>query len=153
FVFTALVCLLAGIGFGIGPAVQLAKSPLAPALADRGGSPGGRAALRKSLVIVQVSLSMVLLCGAALFLKTLGNLMGEDLGFDRGHLLIAWVDAAQTGRTPQALASLAASVRQQMLAVPGVRAAGIGPLLTGLMNGSDSETLRVEGKAPKAGLL
>lgn len=153
FGFTALVCMLAGIGFGIGPALQLARAPLAPSLTDRGASSGGRASLRKSLVIVQVALSMVLLCGAALFLKTLGNLRSQDLGFDRDHLLIAGLDAAQTGRNLPALANLAETVMRQMLSVPGVRAAGIGPLLTGLMGGAGSEGLYVEGKPPKPGLV
>ena len=153
FGFTALVCMLAGIGFGIGPAWQLAKAPLAPSLTDRGESSIGRFGLRRSLVIVQVSLSMVLLCGAALFLKTLSNLRSQDLGFDRDHLLIASVDASQTGRAIPELAGLAEEVRRQMLSVPGVMAVGIGPMLTGWTGGGGSENLHVEGKAPKAGLL
>src|SRR5262249_55212745 len=96
FAFTALGCLVARFGFGIGPALRFAKAPLAPVLTDRGGDPGGRGALRRALVIAQVALSMILLCGAALFAKTLGNLRSEDLGFDRDHLLMAWVDASQT---------------------------------------------------------
>jgi predicted permease len=153
FAFTALVCLLAGFSFGVGPALRFAKSPLAPALTDRGGDPGGRGSFRKALVMVQVALSMILLCGAGLFAKTLGNLRDQDLGFDRDHLLMAWMDAAQTGRTPAALLALSKRVNEQMLSVPGVLASGIGPLLTGLMGGSGSETLHFEGKAAKPGLL
>jgi len=96
---------------------------------------------------------MILLCGATLFLQTLGNLKKQDLGFDRDHMLIAWVDAAQTGRPVPALVSLANTVRNQMLAIPGVRSATIGPLLTGLMGGSGSESIHFEGMPSKPGLL
>jgi predicted permease len=153
FGFTALICMLAGLGFGIGPALRFARASLAPALTDRGGDAGGRGGTRKGLVVVQVCLSMILLCGAALFLETLGNLKKQDLGFNRDHLLIASVDAAQTGRNLPLLANLAEAVMQQMLSVQGVKAAGIGPLLTGLMGGSGSESLYVEGKAPRPGLV
>jgi predicted permease len=153
FGFTALVCMLAGLGFGIGPALRFGKTSLAPALTDRGGDAGGRGGARKMLVVVQVCLSMILLCGAALFLKTLDNLKQQDLGFDREQLLVAWVDAGQTGRTQPALVSLADKVRQQMLTVPGVRSASIGGLLGGSMGGGGSENLHFEGKDPKPGLL
>jgi predicted permease len=153
FGFTALMSMAAGFAFGAGPAMRFAKTSLAPALTDRGFDAGGRGGARKLLVVVQVCLSMILLCGSGLFLQTLGNLKKQDLGFDRDHLLMAWVDAAQTGRTIPALASLADSVREQMLSVPGVRSATIGPLLTGLMGGSGSESIHFDGKAPKTGLL
>jgi predicted permease len=153
FGFTALVCMVAGLGFGIGPALRFAKTSLAPALTDRGGEAGGRGSARKLLVVVQVCVSMILLCGAALFLQTLANLKKQDLGFDREHLLVAYVDAAQTGRGLAALASLAETVIQQMLSVPGVQSANIGVFLSGSMGGSGSETIHFEGKPPKPGLL
>jgi len=153
FGLTALVCMLAGFAVGIGSALGFAKAPLAPALTDRGSGAGERGGTRKTLVVVQVCLSMILLCGAALFLQSLGNLKRQDLGFDRDHMLMAWVDAAQTGRTIPGLNSLADTVRTQLLTVPGVRSVTIGPLLTGLMGGGGSEDIRFEGMAPKAGLL
>ena len=153
FGFTALVCLVAGIGFGVGPALRFGNISLAPALADRGGDAGRRGGVRKALVVVQVSLSMVLLCGAALFVQTLDNLKRQDLGFQRDHLLIASVDAAQTGRAIPALVVLSETVRQQMLSIPGVIAASMGPLLTGLMGGGGSESFHMDGMPPKPGLV
>jgi predicted permease len=153
FGFTALVCLVAGIGFGVGPALRFGNMSLAPALTDRGGNAGGRGSVRKALVVVQMALSMVLLCGAALFVETLENLKRQDLGFQRDHLLIASVDAAQTGRSIPALAALSETVRQQMLALPGVTATSIGPLLTGSTLGGGSEGFHMDGMPPKPGLV
>jgi predicted permease len=152
FGFTALACMIAGIAFGVAPALRSSKVPLAPALAGWGTAAGG-AAVRKTLVVVQVALSVILLCGAALFLLTLDNLKKRDLGFERDHLLMAWVDAAQTGRAQTALLDLSETVRQQMLTVPGALSFGMGPLLTGSVWGGGSETWVVEGKPPKPGLL
>jgi len=103
--------------------------------------------------VVQVALSVMLLCGAALFLRSLDNLKKRDLGFDRDHLLMAWVDAAQTGRAQPALFDLSETVRREMRTVPGALAVGIGPLLTGNVSGGGSDIWRVEGKPPKPGLL
>jgi predicted permease len=152
FGFTALVCLIAGIAFGVAPALRSAEAPLAPALTGR-GTAGSGGAVRKTLVAVQVALSAMLLCGAALFLRSLDNLKKRDLGFDRDHLLMAWVEAAQTGRAQPALLDLSETVRQQMVTIPGALSFGIGPLLTGSVSGGGSESWRVEGKPPKPGLL
>src|SRR5205085_7906637 len=67
--FTALLCLLTGILFGLAPAFLSSKVALAPALSGRGadtGSSGGRFSLGKILVVVQVAVSLVLLIGAGL---------------------------------------------------------------------------------------
>jgi predicted permease len=149
FAFTAVVCVVGGIIFGVFPALRFTRASLTPSLADRGASGG---AVRKALVIVQMALSMILLCGAALFLQTLDNLKKQSLGFDRSHLLMAWVDAAQTGRGLQALASLEDQVLREMLSVPGAQSSTMGPLLTGRDAGGGSESLQFEGKEPKAGL-
>jgi predicted permease len=152
FGFTALVCMIAGIAFGVAPALRSTKTPLAPALTGRGAATA-RGGVRKTLVVVQVALSVMLLCGAALFLRSLDNLKKHDLGFDRDHLLMARVDAAQTGRAQSALLDLTETVRRQMVTIPGALSFGIGPLLTGSVSGGGSETWHLEGMPPKPGLL
>jgi predicted permease len=152
FGFTTLACMIAGVAFGVAPALRSSKAPLAPALTGR-GTTAGSGAVRKTLVVVQVALAVILLCGAALFLRTLDNLKKRDLGFEREHLLMAWVDAAQTGRSQPALLDLSETVRQQIMTIPGALSFGMGPLLTGSIGGGGSETWRVEDKQPKPGLL
>ena len=90
FVFTALVSTLAGILFGLTPALQSTRLDLTTALkeATRTGSRGrthGR--FRNALVVSQVSLALVLLVGATLLIRTFANLRGIDPGFDSSHLL------------------------------------------------------------------
>jgi predicted permease len=154
FGFAALICVIAGIGFGVAQALRFSRASLASSLADRNAAVGGTAA-RKALVIVQVALSMVLVCGASLFLSTLDNLKKQDLGFDRDHLLMAWVEASQTGRSVPELARLADTVRRQMASIPGAFASGLAfdGLLSGRMWGVGSETFRIQGLPPKPGLL
>jgi putative ABC transport system permease protein len=90
FFFTAVVSTLAGILFGLTPALQSTRLDLTHALkeATRTGSRGrthGR--FRNALVVSQVSLALVLLVGATLLIRTFANLRGTDPGFDSSHLL------------------------------------------------------------------
>ena len=90
FFFTALISMLAGILFGLTPALQLTRLDLTHALkeATRTGSKGrthGR--FRNALVVSQISLALILLVGATLLIRTFANLRGIDPGFDASHLL------------------------------------------------------------------
>jgi predicted permease len=160
FAFTAALCLLTGVLFGLAPAFRGSKTSLSPALTGRGsdsGSFGGRFALGKMLVIAQVALSIVLLIGAGLFLRTMRNLRSVDLGFDRQHLLLVWTSPGQTGRQGPAIASLVHDLQDRLSSLPGVLSASASSagLLTGTSEsgGAPSEDMKVEGEAPKAGLL
>ena len=76
--------LLAGIAFGLVPALQSTQPDIAPTLKDQAGSVAGGGAqigFRKLLVAFQVTLSLVLLIGAGLFIRSLANLRVIDPGF------------------------------------------------------------------------
>jgi hypothetical protein len=93
FAFTAALCLLTGLLFGLVPAFRSSKVALAPALTGRAAGSGGergRFSLGKALVIAQVAASLLLLIGAGLFVRTLRNLKSQDLGLDREHVLLVW---------------------------------------------------------------
>ena len=87
--FTFAVSLLAGALFGLVPALQSTRPKLANTLKDQAGAVirGGSAGLRKGLVVAQVSLSLLLLIGAGLFLQSLRNLKTLNPGFDVKNLL------------------------------------------------------------------
>src|SRR5262249_10244686 len=74
--FTLAVTAATGLFFGLAPAIQSTKPNVGPTLKDQAGSvvTGGNALLRKGLVIAQVTLSLLLLIGAGLFVKSLNNL-------------------------------------------------------------------------------
>ncbi|MFL5578191.1 MAG: ABC transporter permease [Gemmatimonadaceae bacterium] len=123
---TAALSLLAALLFGFLPALQVARGDLHDALKSGGrGAVAGRSRLRSTLVVVQVALSLVLLVGAGLMLKSFARLQGVSPGFDPERLLTAKVtlsgpkyesDARQTAFFQQLLERVAAE--------PGVRAAG-----------------------------
>jgi len=87
--FTFGISMLAGILFGLVPALQSTRPQLATTLKDQAGGVvrGGSVALRKGLVVAQVSLSLLLLIGAGLFLQSLRNLKDMNPGFEVNNLL------------------------------------------------------------------
>jgi predicted permease len=162
FAFAAALCLLTGVLFGLAPAirsgVRSANASLVEALAERGpgGLDGGRLGLAKLLVISQVALSLMLLMGAGLFVRTLRNLRAQDLGMDRKHVLLVWTTPGQTGRQGAALANFVQIVQERLSAVPGVLSASMsnhGPLEGGDEFGGMSEFVKIPGQPPKPGKL
>jgi putative ABC transport system permease protein len=88
--FTLLVSLLAGVLFGLAPAIHTATPDLHSSLKEGGrGSTGDRGshALRRTLVVAEVALALTLLTGAGLLLKSFARLQGVDPGFDPDNLL------------------------------------------------------------------
>jgi predicted permease len=154
---TALLCLLVSVLFGLAPAFRSSKLALTAALKERSARVGGRFALGKALVVVQVALSLVLLVGAGLLVRTLRNLQAQEVGFDRENLLLVWAAPVRTGRTLPALADFAKTVQERLSSLPGVLSASVsnGGVLDGSVSGgrSNSETLSFEAKAPKPGLV
>ncbi|MCW5559995.1 MAG: ABC transporter permease, partial [Verrucomicrobiae bacterium] len=89
--FTLAATLLTGIFFGLAPAFRGSRIEVASALKGAGGSISGHASRQRfhqSLIIGQVALSLVLLIGAGLFIRTLQNLKGLDAGFSRENVIL-----------------------------------------------------------------
>jgi predicted permease len=149
FAFAAALCLLTGILFGLAPAFRGSRVSLTPSLTGRGSSADGRRlGLGKLLVIAQVALSILLLIGAGLFLRTLRNLRAQDLGLDRQHVLLVWASLGQTGRHGDPVLDFWRNVQERASALPGVMSAGI--TNQGLLNGWDGgvpdEPMKIRGR-------
>jgi predicted permease len=87
---TAFLSLGAGLLAGVGPALQSTRADLTRDLADRGrGSSGVRSRVRGALTVAQATLSVVLLVGAGLFLRSVIEVRNADLGLDVDHLVQA----------------------------------------------------------------
>ncbi|HKV60657.1 MAG TPA: ABC transporter permease [Candidatus Acidoferrum sp.] len=88
-VFLCGVTVLTGILFGLAPGLEASRSSLNDVLKDesRGGTSMGHARLRNALVIAEISISLVLLVGAGLLLKSLHALLGQDPGFNLHNVL------------------------------------------------------------------
>src|SRR6185295_3621037 len=121
--FTLGLSFLTGIIFGILPALRATDLDLTPALKDSGRSSSGigRSWLSKSLVVVQVSLSVLLLIGAGLLIRTLRNLQHVDMGFNANNVLLFKVDPSLLGYRDEKLADLYQRCFTRLEAVPGVR--------------------------------
>jgi predicted permease len=121
--FTSAAALATGIIFGLAPALRATRLNLTEEFQGgvRALGGGARSTLAQSLMVVQVALSLVLLVGAGLFVRTLRNLQNVDVGFNREQLLLFQVNAAANGAPgPQAIANCD-RLRDRIAALPSVR--------------------------------
>jgi predicted permease len=121
--FTLGLSMLTGIVFGLVPAWRATKVDLAPTLKDnaRGSSAGWRSLLSRSLVVTQVAMSLLLLLGAGLFLRTLINLQRVDPGFNTKNLLLFGVEPGLIGYKDEKLLQLYDQIGDRLSAIPGVQ--------------------------------
>jgi predicted permease len=152
--FNAAVALIAGLLFGLAPALQSMRLNLWGTLKDvamAAGGAGGTARLRKALVAAQVAFSFLLLVGAGLFAKTLENLKHTHTGF-RGldNLISFQADPALSGYSLARLDAFYMRALDGIRAIPGVQSAAFAvvPLLS---NDEWDSTMSVEGHLSKDG--
>ena len=120
--FTAAVALTSALVAGLIPALQASRPVLTEALKAAGpGSGRRRSRLRSALVMVQAGLAVTLLVGAGLFVQSLRNVEGLDIGYDSGRLLFGEVQFEE-GSEPPAAARAAASteVAARLRGRPGI---------------------------------
>ena len=121
--FTAAVTVLTAVLFGLAPALRATRIELNQALKEsaRNAVPGStRFHLGKGLVAGQVALSLVLVVGAGMFLKTLGNLLAVDPGFDPRHILTINVDVQQAAIPKGERVRVFHEMLDRLRATPGV---------------------------------
>ena len=124
--FTAAASLLAGVLFGLAPAWRATRVDLTPALKDgaRSSGAGSRLGLGKTLVVVQVALSLLLLIGAGLFARSLGKLKSLDAGINRENVLLVSTDPRMIGyQEGRQIADLYQRLLDRIKAIPSVRSA------------------------------
>ena len=121
--------LLCGVLFGLAPAFQSTRPSMMPALKDaQVGESNGRLTARRvrvpvmhALIVLQIVISLLLLVGAGLFVRTLMNLESVHLGFNPDRLLLFDVNAQQAGYGKENIAGFYADLRRRLAEVPGVR--------------------------------
>jgi predicted permease len=120
--FTLAISLVAGLLFGLVPALQATRPRVADTLKDQAGAVirGGNAALRKGLVVAQVSLSLLLLIGAGLFVQSLRNLEVLNPGFDVRNVLAFDVDPTMSRYDKQWATDYLRRLRERLGGVAGV---------------------------------
>ena len=122
--FTIGLSLLTGIIFGLAPAWRTTRVEVTPSLKESGRSSSSvhRSLLSRGLVVVQVALSLLLLVGAGLFVRTLINLQRVDPGFNTQNLLLFEVQPSLIGYKDDKLRQVYQEISQRIEAVPGVQA-------------------------------
>jgi predicted permease len=121
--FTLALSLVTGIVFGLAPAWRSTRLDLTPSLKESGRTSSAvhRSWLSRGLVVVQVALSLLLLVGAGLFVRTLLNLQRVDPGFNTQNLLLFDIEPALIGYKDEPLRQLYQQISERVETVPGVQ--------------------------------
>ena len=123
--FACGLSLLTGILFGVAPAWIAAKAEPADALRSGTRSTGGATLLQRGLVVLQATLSIVLLVGAGLFSQSFSKLQREDLKLDARNRYIVHINPQAAGYSQHELGQLYRSIEDRFHAIPGVERVGI----------------------------
>ncbi len=149
--FTAFISILAGLVFGLAPAMRMLRPQLSETLREGGrGASGARHRAQSVFIVLQVAMALVLMVGAGLMIRSLAALWGIDPGFDpRQVLAFATSVTSDPKATPDQLRAKYREAARQFAAVPGVEAAAmIGGSLP--MTGDSEVPFWPEGQTPPA---
>ncbi|HSB54810.1 MAG TPA: ABC transporter permease, partial [Gemmatimonadales bacterium] len=145
--FAIGISLLSGVLFGLSPALSGLRRAPASALHDGNRTSGGRAGLRRILVIAEVALSVVLLSGAGLLLRSLASVLRADAGFD-GHNVLTLLTVLPSSRygSEASQASYVRAALARLREIPDVEAAGVVNTVP-LSNLGGSTWIRIPGQS------
>ncbi len=153
FTFLGLVCLATSVVFGLAPALHLSRTNVNAFLQEGGRSgTGGKRVRRMSgvMVVVKVMLTVVLLAGAGLMMRSFLMLYQLDLGVDDDRVLTARVQLVnQKYPEPEQRVAFIDALTERLQAMPGVSAASIASHLP--LNGGDRRTLAIDGRPTEVG--
>jgi predicted permease len=144
--FTIAVSLLTGVLFSLAPALRAGRVDLIASLKEGKASMSSprKVTLGRAMVVGQVALSLVLLVGAGLLLRSFQNLTAAGTGFDRNNVLLFKIDSASSGYKQDArLGDLYSRIAERTSHMPGVSSAAVA--LYSFHEGGWGETFEVPG--------
>ena len=145
--FAGALAIGTGVLFGLYPALHSTRPDLVTALKSNSGQPSGHRAaarFRSALVTAQIALSMALLVGAGLFLKSLTNVSRVDLGMSPGDVATFAISPTLNGYDREESLALYERVEQELAALPGV--SGASAAIVAILNGNNwGNDVAVEG--------
>jgi predicted permease len=147
--FTLAVTVVTGVIFGLAPALQSTRPDVGRTLKDQAGAVvgGGHGRLRNALVVTQVALSLLLLIGAGLFLRSLKNLSNLGPGFPAERLVGFNIDPSLNGYTPQRLNTFYQQLTDNLGSIPGVKSVAVASMRI-MENDEWDSGLTAEGYSP-----
>ena len=152
FGYVAAICVLTGILFGLAPALHVSKSNVNDVLKEGGrGSVGTRRArwFSGTMVVVELALTIVLLAGAGLMIRSFTKLYTLDLGISTEHLMTMRMQLPEAKyATPESRRSFYDRVEPRLAAIPGVEAVAVTTSVPPL--GSSERALEIDGQPPRA---
>jgi predicted permease len=149
--FTTGVSLLAGLMCGLAPALHASRTDIVPVLKD--DASGGRtrgSRLRGAFVVAQVACSMLLLVGAALFVRSLQHARAIDVGFDPTNMVLASMSPGMQGYDDVRARALYERALQELEATPGVESASLAASVP-LQVAGPRRSASIEGYQPQPG--
>ena len=151
--FTLLSSLLTGILFGLAPAIQGSRPELVSSLKEETPLPWHnlrRMSLRNLLVVAQVALSVMVLIGAGLCIRSLQKLQAIDAGFEPAKVLILSLDLSLSGYDPARGQQLYPKLVERISALPGIEAVSLANIVP-LGDSLSTRSAEIEGYNPQPG--
>jgi predicted permease len=150
--FTLLISLLAGVLFGLAPALKMLPATLSDSLKESGrGMSGTRHRVQRTFVVAEMAMALVLLVGAGLMIRTLGRLWSIDPGFNPKNVMTVGISLppSMMKASPDAIRASFREIDSKIASIPGVKAVsqiwGAFP-----MSGDDEQTLWLGGQPKPA---
>ncbi|MBA3714201.1 MAG: ABC transporter permease [Pyrinomonadaceae bacterium] len=151
--FTLLLALASGVLFGLVPALAASRPNLVPALKNEAGTydQGGRRwNLRSLLVVAQIALSLIVLTGAGLFIKSLRNLQSIDAGFQADNLMVMSLDLRPNGYDKPRGQAFYRDLMERVENLPGIESASLARVAR-LSLGGSRRSVTMEGYEARPG--
>jgi predicted permease len=148
--FSLSTSIATGLLFGLAPAWQILRSSVTATMHEQAALFSVQARtinLRSALVFVQVALSLPLLIGAGLFLHSLQNLRGINIGFQKQNVFLASLNPSVNGYSTDRIRTLYSDLLARVRTLPGVRAASL-TTSSPISGGWDQLSVKVEGYQP-----
>ncbi len=149
--FTLALSLFSGLLFGLAPALQASQSSVSMALKEQASNLGGgrqHMRLRKTLVVAQVALSLMLLIGAGLFSYSLRNLKNIPAGFRTERLVSFSLQPSLNGYSSDKIRRLYSQIEENLAAIPGVE--GVAATGNQLLAGDNAmSSIQIAGYVPQ----
>jgi macrolide transport system ATP-binding/permease protein len=149
--FALAVSLLTALVFGLAPALRASRGATAGVLREESGTVAGggrKGRLSGALVVAQVSLSVLLLVCATLFIRSVQKAQAHHPGFNAAGVLVASLDLAAHGYQPEQGRRLYTQLLERLRALPAVESATLAELVPLGISGSNSSSITVDGYVP-----